>query len=58
MVEKYIEVEAKSDDGADPNPVIYGIYEDIPLSKEELRQQYYPFFEEAKIRYIGEGANP
>lgn len=48
-MKEYIKIEAKSDDCADPNPIIDL---DIPLTKEELRKQYYPFFEKPIMRHI------
>ena len=48
---EYIKIEAKSDDCADPNPYPR---EELPLTKEELRRQYYPFFEKPIIRRIEE----
>ena len=48
---EYIKIEPKSDDCVMRYPYPY-VPNDTPLTKEELRKQYYPFFEEPIIRRI------
>lgn len=46
---QYITIDAKSDDCADPNPIVYY---DEPLTREEAEIEYWPFLSEPTIREI------
>ena len=49
-LKEYITIESKSDDCCAPYSHI--ILDEVPLTKEERRKQYYPFFEKPIIRRI------